>query len=141
MPRKKIESVLAEETVIKEEPVAVTAETAPADKPKRGRKPGSTVKTAAKKAPAKKPAAKKAVAKKPATRAVKAPKAVLSANLYVEYAGKQISADEIVELVKASYTADGGAEEIKTLSVYVNVDDSAAYYVVNGIAEGKKIDL
>ncbi len=124
MPRKK---AVETETVIVSEPV-----TAPVEPEKKA-------------APAKKPAAKRTTAKtpaakKPAARTTSAKKSVAKETVVVEFAGKQISTDEIVAKVKETCASESTAA-IKTLEVYINTDESAAYYVVNGVAEGKKIDL
>ena len=68
-----------------------------------------------KKAPAKKAPAKK------------------EAKVFVEFAGRQFLADEIVEKAKAAYVAAGHtAAGIKTIEVYVKPEENVAYYVVNG---------
>ncbi len=84
------------------------------------------------------PAVKKAATKtketaKKAARAVKPAKA----QVFVQFAGREISADKIVEAAKADYRKKTGAKvsEIKTVDVYVKPEENAAYYVVNG--EGK----
>lgn len=80
-------------------------------------------------APAKKPAAKKAAAK------------AVEAKVYIEFNGAKVPVDEIVENVKATYKANGGNDEIKSLEVYVQPNESAAYFVVNGEPTGNKMDV
>ena len=80
----------------------------------------------AEKAPAKKPAAKRAPAKKAA-----APAAPV-VNLTVQYLGKEMTQQAMVEAVKAQVQ-----EEIKTLELYVKPEDNAVYYVVNGSVTGQ----
>lgn len=89
----------------------------------------TAAKTEEKTAPAKKPAAKKAAAK------------AVEAKVYIEFNGAKVPVDEIVENVKATYKANGGNDEIKSLEVYVQPNESAAYFVVNGEPTGKKMDV
>ena len=101
----------------------------------------------AKEAPAVKKAAKAAstTAKKAATTAKKAAsttkKAVEKVTAYVEFDGRQISTDEITDKVRAAYRAEHKRGAIKSIEIYVKPEENAAYYVVNGKADGKKIDL
>lgn len=90
------------------------------------------------KAPAKKAAPKKAAAK---TTTVKTAKEAVSQNVYIQFAGKEVKTGDLVEQVKALWTAEGHrASSIKSLEVYVKPEDAAAYYVINGKENGK-IDL
>ena len=89
----------------------------------------TVAKTEEKAAPAKKPAAKKAAAK------------AVEAKVYIEFNGAKVPVDEIVENVKATYKANGGNDEIKSLEVYVQPNESAAYFVVNGEPTGNKMDV
>lgn len=89
----------------------------------------TAAKTEEKAAPAKKPAAKKAAAK------------AVEAKVYIEFNGAKVPVDEIVENVKATYKANGGNDEIKSLEVYVQPNESAAYFVVNGEPTGSKMDV
>ena len=54
--------------------------------------------------------------------------------LFVEYAGRQIAVDDVIESAKAHYKAlfakENGA--LKTIEVYVKPDENVAYYVANG---------
>ena len=93
-------------------------------------------KAEAKKAPAKKEAPKKEAPKKEAPKkaaAKKAPakKAEVKETFAVQFAGKDYASDVIVKLVKDAYKATKNKAAIKTLNVYVNTDDSRAYYVIN----------
>ncbi len=106
-----------------EEPVketAVKAEEAPAKKVETPKKtaPKTTTKTN--------------------TRTAKTEKTAVSQNVYIQFAGKEVRTEEIVEQVKAAWTAEGHrASSIKSLEVYVKPEDMAAYYVVNGKTTGK----
>lgn len=98
-------------------------------------------------ATAKKAATETAAVKTTKTAAVKAEdkkkstsKATEKVDFYVEFGGKQIKSDAIITSAKKAYKADGGKDAIKTLKIYVNADQHAAYFVVNN-GEAKKIDL
>lgn len=91
------------------------------------------------KAPAKKAAPKttktKTAAKKTAKTTKAAPKASTAVKVYVEYQGRQMDMDAILEAVKAA----AGKKSAKSLEVYVKPEDGAAYYVVDGKDTGKAI--
>lgn len=106
------------EEVKKEAPKAEVKKEAP--------KKEASKKAEAKKAPAKKEAPKKAAAKK-----APAKKAEVKETFAVQFAGKDYASDVIVKLVKDAYKATKNKAAIKTLNVYVNTDDSRAYYVIN----------
>lgn len=107
-----------------------------------------TRKTAAKKAedPAEEAAPKKAAAKKTTTaKKEAAPKKAATtrktaakkaaepeATIYVQYAGLQIKAKDVLAAALASYQEKHPEAEIKTVEVYVKPEENAAYYVVNG---------
>lgn len=84
--------------------------------------------------------AKKAAstAKKAASTAKKATEKVTA---YVEFAGKQISTAEIADKVRAEYKAEGNKAIIRSIELYIKPEENTAYYVVNGNAEGKRINL
>lgn len=84
------------------------------------------VKKEAPKAEVKKEAPKKAAAKK-----APAKKVEVKETFAVQFAGKDYASDVIVKLVKDAYKATKNKAAIKTLNVYVNTDDSRAYYVIN----------
>ena len=88
-------------------------------------------KAEAKKAPAKKEAPKKEAPKKTAAKKAPAKKAEVKETFAVQFAGKDYASDVIVKLVKDAYKATKNKAAIKTLNVYVNTDDSRAYYVIN----------
>ena len=57
----------------------------------------------------------------------------VKAQVFVQYLGKEISADSLVEEAKKAFVAAGHKEsEIETISVYVKPEENAAYYAVNG---------
>ena len=94
--------------------------------PKAEVKKEAPKKEAPKKAEVKKAEAKKAPAKK-----APAKKAEVKETFAVQFAGKDYASDVIVKLVKDAYKATKNKAAIKTLNVYVNTDDSRAYYVIN----------
>ena len=96
---------------------AAKAETAPKTEAVKAEAPK------AEKAPAKKPAARKAPAKKAAAPVV---------TLTVQYMGKEMTQQAMVEAVKAQVEV-----EIKTLDLYATPEEAAVYYVVNGDITGK----
>ena len=111
------------EEVKKEAPKVEVKKEAPK---KEAPKKAEVKKAEAKKAPAKKEAPKKAAAKK-----APAKKAEVKETFAVQFAGKDYASDVIVKLVKDAYKATKNKAAIKTLNVYVNTDDSRAYYVIN----------
>ena len=48
---------------------------------------------------------------------------------------------DVVENVKKAYKAEGNKAAIKKLQVYVKPEEGVAYYVINDVAEGKKVEL
>lgn len=134
----------ATDTVKKTAPVK-TAETAAAPVKEAAGK-AEPVKTAPvkeaavkeEKAAAPKKAAPKAAVKTTTTKTAKTAKEAASQNVYIQFAGKEVKAEELVEQVKALWTAEGHrASSIKSLEVYVKPEDMAAYYVINGKENGK----
>lgn len=59
--------------------------------------------------------------------------------IYLEINGKKIESKEIIAAVRASYRTQAGRVAIKSCEIYLKPEDSAAYYVVNGV-DGK-VDL
>ena len=111
---------------------------------KTAKKTTETAKKVAEKAkPAVEKVAEKAkpAAKKVASTAKKAAAKVVKEEVYVEFGGNSFNMADVVEKVKKAWKADGNKAMIKKVQVYVKPDESVAYYVVNDIAEGKKVDL
>ncbi len=108
-----------------------------------------------KKTTAKKPAettekVEKTVAAAPAeeTKPAKAPAAPKAAKACketvkctIEFGGKNTSVEAIVEAVKEAYAAEGNKAAIKTIELYVQPENGVAYYVINGVSEGKCINF
>ena len=88
----------------------------------------------AKKAPAKKTVPKKVAPKKPASvkAALKAETVDTKINFFVEFAGVQVSVDEVVNNIKTTLGKDA-----KEISVYLKPEESKAYLV----ADGKELDM
>ncbi len=119
---------------------ASTTAKAPAAKAPAAKAPAA--KAPAKKAPAKKAAAKKPAAKKPATKkaTTKRGRKPGSKNKVVEsvqetifqFGGNDFVAEQLVERVKEQYKNSGHrVGNIKSLRVYVNLEERRAYYVIN----------
>ncbi len=128
----KKEAAPVAEVAVKEAAVKETvAEKKPAEKK------ASEKKAAAKKAAAKDNAAEaKDVAKKSAAKS-----ADKASKLVVQFAGKEYDSNDIVEMCKAAYKADNSRKQVRSIEVYVKPEESKAYYVVNGKAEGLFIEL
>lgn len=127
----------AAETAVASDPVK-TAEPVKAEKPAETKaepvKAEPAKKTAVKKETAKKETAKKTTAKK----TVKAEKPAVTQNVYVQFAGLEISTADLTAKVTEEWVALGHrASSIKSLDLYVKPEDMAAYYVINGKESGK----
>ena len=68
---------------------------------------------------------------------------LVSADVYVQFMGRELLTKEIVANVKKAWAGMTGKkeEDIKELQVYVKPEENKAYYVVNGEADGNYIDL
>ena len=93
-------------------------------------------KTEAPKAEGPKKETKKAPAKRAAAKDIKT-------SVVVQFAGKEVTEKELIAAVKKAYTKKGNkVGDIKTIEIYVKPEESAAYYVVNGVgADDYKIEL
>ncbi len=102
---------------------------------------------AKKAAPAKKEAAKKAAPAKKEVAAKKAPAekkapakkaAAKKEAIYVQFAGKSYSNDELLKIAKDVWVYDMGqkAADMKSVEIYVKPEESMAYFVVNGTENG-----
>lgn len=72
-------------------------------------------------------AAKKTTAKKPAVKKPAAKKATEKVEVFVEFGGIQVSIDEVVKNVKATY-----GKTAKNVTVYLKPEESKAYFVADG---------
>lgn len=94
-------------------------------------------KTEAKKAEEpKKETAKKTPAKRTTAKDIKT-------SVVVQFAGREVTEKDLIAAVKKAYTKKGNkVGDIKTIEIYVKPEESAAYYVVNGVgADDYKIEL
>ena len=107
----------AEATETKEVKAEAKAEAPKAEEPK---------KETAKKAPAKRTTAKD-----------------IKTSVVVQFAGREVTEKDLIAAVKKAYTKKGNkVGDIKTIEIYVKPEESAAYYVVNGVgADDYKIEL
>lgn len=83
---------------------------------------------------------KKETKKAPAKRATAKD---IKTSVVVQFAGKEVTEKELIAAVKKAYTKKGNkVGDIKTIEIYVKPEESAAYYVVNGVgADDYKIEL
>ena len=117
------------------------------DTPAAEEKKAATAKTAAKKTTAKKAAARTTAAKKTAakkttaTKKAAAKKAEIKTEMYLQFSGKEYSQEEILQKVKDIWTYDlhQNVDDIKDVQLYLKPEESAAYYVVNGVESGKVV--
>lgn len=140
---KKVEAVKVEEKPVASKPEVkqeVKKEDAVIDK-----KAVEETKEVPKKTTPKKKAAKvsktKASAKKKET-VKKEISSKINVSTYIQYLGKEIEQNQLVEKVKANWMDQGNdAKAIKNLELYVKPEEGAVYYVVNGIPDSGKIDF
>ena len=87
----------------------------------------------AKKAPAKKTTARKTPAKRTTTKKA----AVVTEEVYLQYAGKEFSSADLTAKVKEIWKEMGRkAADLKDIKVYVKPEENAAYYVINNEETG-----
>ena len=87
----------------------------------------------AKKAPAKKTTARKTPAKRTTTKNA----AVVTEEVYLQYAGKEFSSADLTAKVKEIWKEMGKkAADLKDIKVYVKPEENAAYYVINNEETG-----
>ncbi len=91
-------------------------------------------------APAKKSAAKNTAPRKSAKGTKRGPKPASerTVDMFVQYMGRDISYNDIVNQIKEMWKAEGKREtSMKTLNIYVKPEDFKAYYVINGGTKGE----
>mgnify|MGYP003188096255 CR=1 FL=1 len=122
-PAVETKEVKAEETkTVKAEEAKTTAKASEA----------KTTETA-KKAPAKKTTARKTPAKRTTTKKA----AVVTEEVYLQYAGKEFSSADLTAKVKEIWKEMGKkAADLKDIKVYVKPEENAAYYVINNEETG-----
>ena len=81
---------------------------------------------------------KKVAAKSTAKKSAPA-KAELKENVFVQFYGKEFNTQELAARVKEIWTGQMGHKEseLKSLTLYVKPEESAAYYVINDDVTGK----
>lgn len=91
-------------------------------------------KAEATKAEAPKAETKKVEPPKTETKKAAAPKkaVVTKVKAAVQFGGKDVDVDALVKQAKKAYKDIHKDVSIKSMDVYINADDSAAYFVVNG---------
>ncbi|MCR4612020.1 MAG: DUF6465 family protein [Lachnospiraceae bacterium] len=113
-----------------------TATTAKASTAKKtttttAKKSATTKKAAAKKTTAKKATtAKKTTTKKASTAKKTTAKKAVTEKAHVQFAGKSFETAEVIKMCKEAFKAENKKKAMDELTVYINVDDSTAYYVV-----------
>ena len=77
--------------------------------------------------------ATKTTEKKATTKKAAAPKAETAKKneLFIQFSGFEFSYDELLDKVKADYTAQTGKKTISSTKLYVKPEDMKVYYVVN----------
>ena len=67
-----------------------------------------------------------------------AKKAEIKSRVAVQYGGKEIFTDNLLEEVKKVWVEqfEGKLSEIKTIELYIKSEESKAYFVVNGLSNG-----
>lgn len=133
----KVEEKKVEVAPVKEEAPAKkeVAKKAPAKKVAAEKKAPAKKEAVKKEAPVKKEAAKKAPVEKkaPAKKAAAKKEAI-----YVQFAGKSYSNEELLKIAKDVWVYDMGqkAADMKSVEIYVKPEESMAYFVVNGTENG-----
>lgn len=62
----------------------------------------------------------------------------MKANTYVQYYGKEVMTADLEKKVKEVWKGEGRTyKEIKTLDLYIKVEENTCYYVINGTYTGK----
>ena len=134
-PAVETKEVKAEETKtakVETAKVEVKAEEAKAAKTTAKAAEAKTTETA-KKAPAKKTTARKTPAKRTTTKKA----AVVTEEVYLQYAGKEFSSADLTAKVKEIWKEMGKkAADLKDIKVYVKPEENAAYYVINNEETG-----
>ncbi len=140
----KVEEKKVEATPAKVEAPAkkeVAKKAAPAKKEATKKEAPAKKEAAKKAAPAKKEAVKKAAPAKKEVAKKEAPAKKAAAKkeaIYVQFAGKSYSNDELLKIAKDVWVYDMGqkAADMKSVEIYVKPEESMAYFVVNGTENG-----
>jgi len=84
---------------------------------------------------AKKTAAKKTTAKKTTTKKAATKKAAVVETLNVQWDGKTFESNDVVKRCKDDFKNANKRKAIDEINVYINVNDSTAYYVVKSAGD------
>ena len=116
-----------EKTAVKKTSAKTAEKKAPAEKTTEKKTPAE--KTTEKKAPVEKATEKKAPARKSAVKEA----------VYLQYLGKEINKDELMNQVRTIWTKDlkRKVSELKSVTLYLKPEENAAYYVINEETTGK----
>ena len=61
----------------------------------------------------------------------------MKTNYFVEFGGKKVSEDDIVKKAKKTFTSMGyKVSDIKSMQLYIKVEENAVYYVFNDTIMG-----
>lgn len=114
-------------------PAASVAETESAAEPKKA---AAARKTTTRKTAVKKTAAKKETAKKTTAAAKK--KAAVKETVYVQFADKSYTSEDLVKIAKDvwKYDLKKKVGDFKSVELYVKPEESVVYYVINGEVKG-----
>ena len=143
----KVNEEIVEEAVVAETAAEVAAEAAEEKKPARKRtsKKAESVEGAEEK-PAKKTTRKTKKAEETAEGAEEKPvkktttrKKAVKVNVNLQFAGKEYTADKLVEIAKDVWQYDLGNDiaDFKSVELYVKTEESSVYYVINEEISGK----
>ena len=129
----------AEEKAVAVKPAEKAEEKAVAVKPaEKAEEKAATVKAA------EKPAAEKKTARKAPVKKAPAKKAELKSSICVQFGGKSYSQDDLIKIARDvwKYDLKQKVGSLESVELYVKPEESAAYYVVNGVgADDYKIEL
>lgn len=76
------------------------------------------------------------------TEVKKTRKPIVKSSVYVQFGGKEVSEKDVVTACKNAYAALSTGEDLKTLEIYVKLEENAAYFVANGVASPEyKVEL
>ncbi len=69
-------------------------------------------------------------------------KPAVKSTVYVQFGGKEIVEKDVVAACKKAYADLATGEDLKTLEVYIKLEEGAAYFVANGVtSENYKVEL
>lgn len=94
-------------------------------------------KTAATKAETQKATVKKTVAKTTTAKKAVAKKPEVTRQVFVQFGGREVATENIMNKVEAAWAAMGNkAEDMTDVKIYIKPEEFMAYYVINGDVTG-----